>query len=217
MKPLARSDLVETRLLRNGHVANARVYLAQAGGRRWTVKDFSDRPWWVRFFVAPLLLRRELAFIRRLKGVEGVAQEAFLVDANALAIAYQEGEPLKEMEKTGYELEYLRKMEALMLAIHARGVAHMDARGTGNWIVGPGGEARLIDFQASLSLNWMPKFLRRAIEAIDISGVYNKWQKAFPETMTEEQKAELAYGAKCRSYWIFHGYGQIKITRPDGR
>ncbi len=138
-----------------------------------------------------------------------------MLDKNALAIEYQEGESLKVMEQSGYELSFLREMEALMHAIHAKGVVHLDARGTGNWLIGSDGKPRLIDFQAALNTSWMPAFLRRGLEAIDISGVYRKWVASFPKTMTPEQKATYEYGLKLRRMWIFHGYGRIKIKKTD--
>ena len=208
-KPFGRSDLApeKLKLMRDGRFANARVYLFEHGGKRWTVKDFSCRSPIVRWFLAPYLLGHELKVIRRLSGMRGIAQEAFRIDRNALAIAYQDGVPLSKLEHTtGYPVELFKSMEELMNELHKRGVAHLDARGTGNWILGSDGYPRLIDFQAAVFLDYLPKGLRRAVEAIDISGVYKKWAESSPETMTEAQKRLYAYGQKCRSKWRFHGY-----------
>ena len=92
-KPFARADLAQapTKLLRNGRVANAVVTRVEIDGRSWTVKDFSARPWWVRTFIAPFLLRRELSILARLRGVEGVSQESFRIDREAMAVLFMEG------------------------------------------------------------------------------------------------------------------------------
>ena len=52
-RPFTRADLAraKTKLLHDGRVANAVVSRVEIGGRSWTVKDFSSRPWWVRAFI----------------------------------------------------------------------------------------------------------------------------------------------------------------------
>ena len=54
-------------LLRDGRAANAIVWRLQKNGITWTVKDFSKRSWFVRTFIGPFLIRRELAALSRLK------------------------------------------------------------------------------------------------------------------------------------------------------
>ena len=92
-KPFTREDMARApmKLLRDGRVANAVVTRVEVGGRFWTVKDFSSRPWWVRTFIAPFLLKRELAILDRLRGVEGVSQESFRIDRTAMAVLFMEG------------------------------------------------------------------------------------------------------------------------------
>ena len=88
-KPFTREDLAQAdvQLLRDGRAANAVVTCVTWKGRRWTVKDFSSRSWWVRRLLAPFLLGRELKILRRLSGVDGVAEDAFRIDADAIARA----------------------------------------------------------------------------------------------------------------------------------
>ena len=122
-KPFARADLAQapTKLLRNGRVANAVVTRVEIDGRSWTVKDFSARPWWVRTFIAPFLLRRELSILARLRGVEGVSQESFRIDREAMAVLFMEGSNIgREPERV--TPAYLEAFEELLRAMHARGV-----------------------------------------------------------------------------------------------
>ena len=69
----------------------------------------------------------------------------------------------------------LEAFEELLRAMHARGVVHLDVRGTGNVMIRPNGSPGLIDFQASLYTGWMPGFLRRLLEDFDMSGALKKW------------------------------------------
>ena len=141
-KPFARADLAQapTKLLRNGRVANAVVTRVEIDGRSWTVKDFSARPWWVRTFIAPFLLRRELSILARLRGVEGVSQESFRIDREAMAVLFMEGSNIgREPERV--TPAYLEAFEELLRAMHARGVVHLDVRGTGNVMIRPNGSS----------------------------------------------------------------------------
>ena len=208
-KPFARADLAQapTKLLRNGRVANAVVTRVEIDGRSWTVKDFSARPWWVRTFIAPFLLRRELSILARLRGVEGVSQESFRIDREAMAVLFMEGSNIgREPERV--TPAYLEAFEELLRAMHARGVVHLDVRGTGNVMIRPNGSPGLIDFQASLYTGWMPGFLRRLLEDFDMSGALKKWLQFQPEMMGEERRKELING--LRKFWIFRGYFGLK-------
>ena len=50
IKPFTKEDLeqADVQLLRDGRWGNARVSVANINGKRWTIKDFSDRHWLVK-------------------------------------------------------------------------------------------------------------------------------------------------------------------------
>lgn len=210
-KPFTREELTRapTKLLRDGRVANAVVTRVEIGGRFWTVKDFSSRPWWVRTFIAPFLLKRELSILDRLRGVEGVSQESFRIDRTAMAVLFMEGANIGR-EPVRVTPAYLEALEELLRAMHARRVVHLDVRGTGNVMIRPDGSPGLIDFQASLYTGWMPAFLRRLLEDFDMSGALKKWLQFQPEAMGEERRRELERINVLRKYWIFRGYFGLK-------
>ena len=197
------------KLLRDGRVANAVVTRVEVGGRFWTVKDFSSRPWWVRTFIAPFLLKRELAILDRLRGVEGVSQESFRIDRTAMAVLFMEGANIGR-EPARVTPLYLESCEKLLRTMPARGVVHLDVRGTGNVMIRPDGSPGLIDFQASLYTGWMPEFLRRLLEDFDMSGALKKWLQFQPEAMGEERRRELERINGLRKFWIFRGYFGLK-------
>lgn len=211
-KPFTRADLAraETHLLRDGRAANAVVTCVTWQGRKWTVKDFSSRAWWVRLIIAPFLLSRELKALHRVRGIDGVAQDAFRIDDTAIAVEFTEGRSLGKVPRAEVTVEYLQAFEELIAAIHARDVVHLDARGTGNVIMRPDGKPALIDFQAALITTHLPRFVRRILEDMDRSGALKKWRKYRPDDMGEARKAELARIDKLRRYWIFRGYFGLK-------
>lgn len=195
-KPFDRAEMAEhtVKLMRDGGGLNAVVTLVEKDGVRWTVKDFSTRGWFSRTIVGPLLLRREAAVLARLKGIDGIAGEAFFVDRQALAIRFLEGSGLvrkKGVNRSPVDLAYMERLEALVDEMHARGVAHLDLRGTGNFIIRPDGTPGLIDFQSAVIARYFPGWLRRMLEHIDDSGVLKKWNQFLPEQMGEARRAAL--------------------------
>lgn len=195
-KPFERAEMAEhvVKLMRDGGGLNAVVTLVEKDGVRWTVKDFASRGWISRTIVGPLLLRREAAVLKRLRGLDGVAEEAFFVDRQALAIRFLEGAGLvrkKGANRSPVDLAYMEALERLVDAMHARGVVHLDLRGTGNFIIRPDGTPGLIDFQSAVVTEHLPGWLRRMLEHIDDSGVLKKWNQFLPEAMGEARRAAL--------------------------
>lgn len=197
------------RLLRDGRTANAVVSCVTLAGRTWTVKDFSSRPWWVRRFIAPFLLSRELAAFARLKGIDGIAQHAFRIDQYAMAVEFMPGKAVNQAQNR-ITPAYLEALERLVDAMHARGIVHLDLRGSGNVMCRDDGTPGLIDFQSSLATDRMPKRLRKLLEDMDVSGVLKKWMRYQPEAMGEVRRAELERINRVRRFWIFRGYFGLK-------
>ncbi|MBM6702905.1 hypothetical protein H6A60_00045 [Sutterella massiliensis] len=211
-QPFTREDMKSApqKLLRDGRTANAVVTKIEAAGRTWTVKDFSSRPWFVRWFIAPVLLSRELAFLNRLEGVDGIADSAFRIDRYAIAVQFMPGESIGKRVKERVTPDFLEKLEALVDAMHARGVVHLDLRGLGNVMIRPDDTPGIIDFQSSLFTDRMPRGLRKILEDFDFSGVLKKWAKYQPEAMGDARKAELERINKVRRFWVFRGYFGMK-------
>ncbi len=204
-------------LLRNGRLANARVWRVELNGKTWTVKDFSDRPWYIRNTIGRFLLRREVYFLNRLEGVEGISQNAFRMDAFAMAVEFTEGTGLAQVPETQITPEFLCQFEALLKRIHARDVVHLDCRGMGNILYRPDGTPALIDFQSGMDTRRLPRFLGRILKDIDISGVLKRWQAVHPELMGQARLDELERIERWRRLWAFKGYFGIDKNAPKKR
>lgn len=217
--PLTRAALATapTRLLRDGRWANAQVFKVDAGGRAWVVKDFSRRRPWVRHTIGRLLLARELRALRRLVGIDGVPQHAFRIDADAIAAEFIPGVTLGQVAPGEMREPFFIELERLLAAVHARGVVHLDTRGTGNLLRRPDGRPALIDFQAWLDTRWMPASLRRWFGQLDMAGVYKRWLQHDPDSMGAERRAVYERMTRWRRLWIARGYAgatKQKPTRP---
>jgi hypothetical protein len=104
-----------------------------------------------------LLARRERRFMRRLEGVVGIPRglgpirEGGRPLPNAVARTFVEGHALAEGERV--DDRFFPRLEALLAAVHARGVAHVDLHKRENILVDLAGRPHLIDFQISVGLS----------------------------------------------------------------
>ena len=208
----------ERKLLREGQWANARVELVRIDGVEWTVKDFAPRAWWVRNSVGRFLLRRELRVLQRLHGIAGISPAAFRIDAYAMATRYLPGRILAQVRPDEVTPAFFLQLEALVQSMHARKLVHLDIRGPKNLLLQPDGTPGIIDFQSSLSTRWLPGFLRRILEDIDIGGVYKRWNLWQPQTLDAGRRAVFERGNRLRRFWMLRGYPTLGTKRRrDGR
>jgi hypothetical protein len=204
-------------LLRDGRWANARVSLFRSGAAQWVVKDFAPRSFWVRNTLGRLLLQRELRALQKLAGIDGVPGSAFRVDAHAIAARYIPGTTLGKVPAERLNASFFAALERLLQQVHARGIVHLDTRGTGNMLMTPDGRPALIDFQASLATHWMPQAWRRWLDDLDMTGVYKKWLQHDPDSMGEQRRALYEHMTRRRRLWVARGYaGAAKRKRSAG-
>ncbi len=200
-------------VLRAGRWANAVVLKVRIGAQDWTVKDFGSRAWWVRNGLARWLLRRELRALQRLADLDGVPRAAFRVDAHAIAAHFVPGRTLDKAPAAQMTPEFFVALEALFQQIHARGLVHLDSRGSSNLLATPDGRPAVIDFQAAVDTRRLPRALRMRLEAIDLSGVYKNWQRRAPDTMDAARAAAYAQSTRWRRLWPARGYFGISKDR----
>lgn len=215
--PLTRAALATApaKLLRDGRWANAQVFRVEAAGRAWVVKDFSRRSLWVRYTIGRLLLRRELRALQRLAGIDGVPQSAFRIDGDAIAAEFIPGVTLGQVPAEQMDTAFFTDLERLLEAVHARGIVHLDTRGTGNMLRRPDGKPALIDFQASLGTRWMPAAWRRWLDDLDMTGVYKKWMQRDPESMGPARRELYERMTRRRRLWIARGYAGAAKQKPS--
>lgn len=197
---------LQSKLQREGHLFNARVTcVTDVNSIRWTVKDFSSRPWYVKL-ITRFLLARELKALNRLKGLEGFASDAFRIDRDAIAIRFIPGKILSQVDPGLVSVEFLERLESLTFRMHEAGIVHLDIRSMSNILMQDGGRPAIIDFQAAICTDHLPNCIRKALEDFDLSGSYKKWLRFQPEAMGEIRRKELDRINKVRKLWILRGY-----------
>ena len=218
-RPFTRADLGRgaSRILNEGRWANATVFVHEHAGTQWVVKDFRDCPALYRETLGRFMVSRELSALMRLRGLAGIPAAAFRVDAYALAYRFVPG---REMASAGPDRatpEYFRALEAVVLAMHARNIAHLDLRYGGNILVSEAGEPLLIDFQSHVKLGGLPGFVRNLLENVDLAGVYKHWSHRHPESLGPERLAFLDRANWWRRFWVFKGYLGVKPSHHKSR
>jgi RIO-like serine/threonine protein kinase len=194
-------------VLAEGRWANAVLYLVEHGGHTWVVKDFKPRAFIVRHTIGRLLISRECKALRRMRGLAGVPQDAFRLDACAVAYRFAPGQMLNKAELGPRIGEFFLALEGVLKQVHAvAGIVHLDTRTSSNILVTEQGAPMLIDFQSHASTAWMPGPVRRWLEGFDMAGIYKHWARLSPETMGEWRQEQLKEMNRWRRFWILRGY-----------
>lgn len=209
---LRQKESGRTKLIHSGRLFNADVYRLTYGDHTWIVKDFADRPFYVRW-IARALLAHEVTVLKRLKGVPDLSRHVFRLDAAALASEFLPGTSLLSADPRRITPEFLRRLEALTRRMHRAGVVHLDLRSLTNVIIDAEGTPGIIDFQSALVTDHLPRRLVRTLRAIDLSGACKKWQKFQPEAMGPVRRRFFHKINRIRRWWVFKGYLGLKSKK----
>jgi RIO-like serine/threonine protein kinase len=139
--------------------------------------------------------------------IDGVPQQAFRVDAYALAYRYVSGCTLNHAQLGSRAPEFFAALERLLRRVHeVGGLVHLDVRSSRNVLVTEHGKPVLIDFQSHMMTRWMPAGVRDWIERFDMAGVYKHWSRRSPETMGESREMQLRTMNRWRRPGFLRGY-----------
>ena len=183
------------RAIHVGRGYQSSVFEVEWRGCRAAVKDFSRTPRAFRRFVAPLLVAREAAALKRLDGLSWVPGFYARLDRLAFAMELVEGTPLDTFALGELAPEVFPRVQAAIDAIHERGVSHCDLKRRSNLLLTPSGDIVLIDFAAALIgrrlgrplINW----LQREAALVDDKSVPRLKKFVAPELLTEEDRRKL--------------------------
>jgi hypothetical protein len=157
------------RILKEDRYARSRLLEAPDGARFVLKESVMRLPPGVR--VAPLaeaLARHEASLFERLAGIEGIPRLVARPSADSLFREYVEGETVRDTPRP--PAGFFAALEALLLQVHARGVAYVDLAKEENVLVGSDGRPWLIDFQVSVSRDGP---LGRAVDFLQREDLYH--------------------------------------------
>lgn len=193
-------------ILSRGRWGNADLICFTFEGKRYTIKDFSPCPGFVkRTWGRWMVLREYRAFIR-LSGIRGIPEEPFLVDSYAVGYGFVPGKTLRSARADEIQAGFFHELEELVHKMHDRGIVHLDLRNRRNILINEHGSPVLLDFQSCIDLNFIPGSFHGLLKDIDLSGVYKNWFKLRPDLMDEVRMAHLRRLNRKRRFWILKGY-----------
>jgi len=208
-----------SRLFRLGHASKADLWLVESGSRRFVVKDFRRKPWWVRWTGRALIAREARAY-RWLGPTEGVPRFAGRVDAHALAVEYVEAIPLAfAPERTRDGMDKLLQLRAIVDRLHRAGLVHGDLRGRDNVLVDRAGRLWVVDLASAMRLRpggLLHRALFSWVRQIDHAALL-KWKRIVQAgPFTPEEQELFRRFRLLRPLWIHRRRAWRARTRPSG-
>ena len=207
--PFTRDDLRKngTEKISGGRWANADLLLYTHTDGVWVLKDFTACSPFIRKTWGAWMAARELRALVHLQGIPGIPADPFPLDAYAFCYRFVPGTNLKYIRRTNPPgADFFLGLEKSVRLMHERGIVHLDIRYMRNIVVSDTGCPLLLDFQTSLFLRRIPRFMHQFLKNIDISGVYKCWKRVSGKTIDPERLAFLNKMEKKRSLWVFKGY-----------
>ena len=153
-------------------------------------------------FVARAVAAREGRALQHLATLPGVPR-LLRRDRDVLERSYIDGAPMQEASPRG-DVAYFRGARRLLLAMHARGVAHNDLAKEPNWLMTHDGMPALVDFQlAVFSAGHGPLFRLLAWE--DLRHLLKHKRTYCPDALTPVERRVLARRSWISRAWAASG------------
>jgi RIO-like serine/threonine protein kinase len=199
-------------LIHRGGLCNASVFKVTGdGGDVHIEKDFSDAPWIVRNTLGRFLVWRETWILRRLAKTGAVPTGVRRLSAFCLREDFLEGRMLQDFRLraiAGEKGEILPKsffeaFEDGVARCHRTGFVHLDLHNARNIMVTSDLRPVFLDWQSAVPTFLLIPPLRRALERIDLAGIYKFWDIVRPGELPPEKMRFLGRSRIIRRlFWI---------------
>ena len=148
--------------LRGRNATKADVIVHEIAGRRIAVKDFGARPLWVRLTIGRWSIAREAAAYRAVEGLSGLPRFHGRIGRYALALDWIDAKPLADLGGTRLPASVFSTLDAIIAAIHRRGVALGDLHHR-DVLVAHDGAVHVIDLATAWVIGSAPSRWRRGV------------------------------------------------------
>ncbi|GAG35563.1 unnamed protein product, partial [marine sediment metagenome] len=167
------------KILKQDFFAATGRYVGPAGHdgkpEKAVLKHYHTEPWmgvWLEW-AGKLMCDREVRHYRMLQDLDGIPRLLGRVGKSAFVHEWVEGDDLLDV-KDDVPDDFFDRLEALLKALHDRGMAYVDMNKPDNVLVGPGGRPYLIDFQISFTAKpGCGRIRRRILAALQREDMYH--------------------------------------------
>jgi serine/threonine protein kinase len=183
-----------------GALVSERADSAEGLWTRAVLRDTTEARAWLRW-LARHLARRESRALQTLDGTPGIPR-LLSADRHGLTREWIEGRPMHHAHPA--DPHYYRSALLLLRRIHRRGVAHNDLAKETNWLVTPGGEPALVDFQLAHCARRRGRFFRMLAHD-DLRHLLKHKRTYLPHRLTRRERAILARPSLLARIWMSTG------------
>jgi hypothetical protein len=181
------------KVLIKGRFTKADIFITRSEGRRFVVKDYSQKGFWERNLVGRIVIGRESRAYEALSGVEGLPPLFKRLSPYTLAVEYLDGKDLGCFQRGEFGPEVMRKFERIVDELHKRGWVHLDLHRRTN-ILYVEGSIFVVDLASALHTGSIPlvgRYFTRLIGLADRLSLI-KMKKIFgPELLTDRERRWL--------------------------
>lgn len=176
--------------------AQADLYELDWERRPALLKDFTGRPWWVRWFWSKAIVAREVRILRALDDMQGVPHVLATAGPDAYVMERLPGDRIPNRSAQQPPDVFWDHARERIKELHRRGVAHGDLRRK-NILVDPEGNAYLIDFATAVRLKrngfdaWLARRIFKRMCRIDCVKFARMKAEHLPGQLTPEEQAWL--------------------------
>jgi RIO-like serine/threonine protein kinase len=163
------ADVQGQTIIQPRNKTKAEVRVEYRNGEAVLVKDYSKRNPLIRIFYGRFSLNREKKAYSRLSGVPGIPGCYEVKSKDRLELEYIPGRSMGRFRRHEVKEAVFDKLDAVIAAIHARGVAVGDLHRS-NIIVNEKGDVYIVDFASAIisSSPNPPDFLTRLVMKLDL-------------------------------------------------
>ncbi len=143
------------RVLIRGRLMKADVFITKSGGRRFVVKDFSQKGLWERNLIGRVVIGREARAYAGLAGIDGIPACFKRLSPFCLAVEYLEGKNLGAVARGDIGPDVIRQFERIVDNLHERGWVHLDLHRRTNILL-INGKVFVVDLASALHSGSIP-------------------------------------------------------------
>jgi len=191
-----------------------KVELPEGGAAAWKEVPPGGGP---GRLLARFLLRRESRILERLSGVPGVPQILGRPDRGSFLCTWLEGEPLDRAAFERSPRVLAESLRALVGALHARGVVHLDLRQRQNVLVTATGGLACVDFGAALAPpRWLRPLCFPLLAWVDRQAALKYLARWAPQELSAAEARSHLRALRWRRWWFVsphHPRGEREALR----
>ncbi|MEM7195807.1 MAG: hypothetical protein AAF402_12705 [Pseudomonadota bacterium] len=184
----------QIQILRSAERTRGDVLLVEIDGNRAVLKDYSNANAGFAKFLGPFLAYREAKALIALGDVAAVPELISRPSSRSLLMTYLPGRRLRDAGAGFDWVEYLRRCESAVAALHRRGVVHGDLRNATNVLIDDSDQPVFVDLVSAVhrGKKWNPlgKLLFAQCQRLDFGAMHKLREKYASQTLTAADRSE---------------------------